>query len=815
MIDSQAQRLRRLLEYTCVATLVVVVAWHGFSKLANWNGPAFTLTNELYVPAVMFAHGHGFFNPPVDEVPGLRDFLYLRNGVAQFDGSTIPQQVTAAPMDAYQRYHRYLIYTMGWVWRVAGVSWDNAKLLAVGQYVCCAVLGYALLRLFLSPWLALAGALLFALSPTVANVVFNIRDFSKAPFLMATMALLLYLIREPRPEARLMRVAVLLGLSVGIGLGFRRDLLVAIPPVLLVLGCAPLLGGGLRLKRRAKAVGAFGAMVLLFGWPVFAAFQDEGSLVAHDILMGMGTGLEDEMGLSRAAYERVPVRHDAFVSGLASGLARREEHLAEAGFIPPSQTQGGEASKNHYLAETISLFPADMLLRGYAAVLRVLSGVDNDWLWKGSRWSNHIEHYGWVYAVVCLLVAASSHPSAAFLSLLLLLYFGGITSLQYEFRHAFHLLIVPALCFLLPVHALSKMAWDRIFRGSKEANAATASIFRRLSNLRRFLTGALLVTVLPWLLCLPVQLLHVGRLYDTLTKATTERVPTRTEVVGDWTYFVRETPLQSIPPDPELEQTFFRPVYLMADIDVNRAKAPLHILTEAEDGAHDFSMLVRLWPAGVPDGNHLRYFFNIPEHMSGRNWVRFVGVGLPTSEAAGFRGLYQVTNVEPIGTNVNFALSDGKAWLSYFKRLLLSSNSYRREWLADAAPLVREHLQKAHAAIRNGKLDEAQRLLEETSSWGMFSMERHAALAQICKLRGDAAGRERLLLEGLKENPLDSAMAYEYEELLTEQGAQVDLLAAWQRAAELAPENPIVLRRLATETEKRNAGRVPLPGGNH
>jgi len=814
MIDSQAQRLRRLLEYTCVATLVVVVAWHGFSKLANWNGPAFTLTNELYVPAVMFAHGHGFVNPPVDEVPGLRDFLYLRNGVAQFDGSTIPQQVTAAPMGAYQRYHRYLIYTMGWVWRVAGVSWDNAKLLAVGQYVCCAVLGYALLRLFLSPWLALAGALLFALSPTVANVVFNIRDFSKAPFLMATMALLLYLIRAPRPEARLMRVAVLLGLSVGIGLGFRRDLLVAIPPVMLVLGCAPLLGGGLRLKRRAKAVGAFGAMVLLFGWPVFAAFQDEGSLVAHDILMGMGTELDDELGLTRTIYERIPVRHDAYVSGVSSALGLRIESEILLDGKPQPRLLTQDPAKNEYLKRTLMSFPADMVTRAEAATLRVLRGVANMWAWRASAWSAHIEQWGWCYALLCFLAGAMLYPYRTWLALGLLLYFCGITSLQYEFRHAFHLLVIPVLCFLLPFEfllRLAKMSW----RTRSDVAEHTFSYRASGRNLWRFTCATLAITVLPWMLCLPFQFRSMAQLRTALDDAPREPVSTRKVVIDDWTYFVPETPVTCVFPLPSVEQPWWQPLYLMVELDVTSVNLPLHILTESDQSWHDFSQVVKVWPSGVPREGRVRYFFQVPQRVGERDWVRFTGVGLPTAFASSFRGLYEVTEKRPLGTNVNYAVTDDFAWPHAFKMMSLAQYGMARWWMQSPAPKARAIMREARVLIDAGKLDEAEAIFQETASWGIFAMERYTSLAQIQQLRGDESGRERLLLEGLKENPLDTAMAYEYEELLTEQGAQVDLLAAWQRAAELAPENPIVLRRLATETEKRNAGRVPLPGGNH
>jgi hypothetical protein len=50
-------------------------------------------------------------------------------------------------------------------------------------------------------------------------------------------------------------------------------------------------------------------------------------------------------------------------------------------------------------------------------------------------------------------------------------------------------------------------------------------------------------------------------------------------------------------------------------------------------------------------------------------------------------------------------------------------------------------------------------------------------------------------------------MAYAYDVYLMEKGDERARLAAWQRAAAMAPENSIVRSRLKLETEKANAGK--------
>ena len=85
-------------------------------------------------------------------------------------------------------------------------------------------------------------------------------------------------------------------------------------------------------------------------------------------------------------------------------------------------------------------------------------------------------------------------------------------------------------------------------------------------------------------------------------------------------------------------------------------------------------------------------------------------------------------------------------------------------------------------------------------------MERYASLAQIQHLRGDEAGRERLLLEGLSHTPNDTALAYALERYVIEQGPGFDALDLWSRAAIVAHGNPVVRSREDLEVEKISAG---------
>ncbi|MFM1921309.1 MAG: hypothetical protein RLZZ303_2943, partial [Candidatus Hydrogenedentota bacterium] len=355
--------------------LLLLTCWIGLPTLKDWRGPAFTLTNELYIPSAMFAVGEGFIRPPVDEIPGMREFMYPVEGDAAWNPGPLPETYSRTNWDTYERYHRYLIYAMGIVWRVFGVSWVSAKILAIGLYAAATLMVYAMFRLGTNRFLAFAGAALFAAAPAVVENVFNIRDFSKAPFLIALFGLCCYLFFERRPLRQYLLAALLAGVVIGVGLGFRRDLLIAIPPALMVTLLARLEAPGIAWRIRLAGVAVLLLSMLITSLPIVSTFRDRGSLAAHDIVMGLSTVGDDQMGLNRASYERVPVKHDLFASGIAGDFARRKL-LGDDPAYADSYVYPSESFKAMYVRENIRTFPADMLLRGWGATLQILHGAN-------------------------------------------------------------------------------------------------------------------------------------------------------------------------------------------------------------------------------------------------------------------------------------------------------------------------------------------------------------------------------------------------------------------------------------------------------
>jgi hypothetical protein len=389
----------------------------------------------------------------VEEVPGLRAFLYPETGKELLAPEALPEQYSSTDWSTYQQYHRYLVYTMGIVWRLFGISWDSAKVVAIGFYAAVVLLVYALIRLACGRVMGLATAALVAVFPVTLALIYNIRDFSKGPFLLAIIGGLIYLILEPRARRQLLIAAALLGVVAGIGMGFRRDLMIAIPPVAAVLLLVPLATGRRSLRLRTGALACFGLACMLTAGPVLSAFNQRGTLAWHDIMMGFSDVLEDELGITDASYERMPVKHDVFVTGLALGNARRETSSE----MPLTIIEHDEA-KRKYVLKTLYLFPADMVLRAEASVLRVLQGIIQHGQGWRYGWSVHMERWGFLYAMAGFIAISAVRFRLALGLFLLLLYFGGITSMQFEWRHAYHLFFAPVFFLLFPWYALWQVA---------------------------------------------------------------------------------------------------------------------------------------------------------------------------------------------------------------------------------------------------------------------------------------------------------------------------------------------------------------------
>ena len=221
----------------------------------------------LVYPAVFFAAGHGLSTADVDQVPGLNEFIY--GEADSFDIGNIPDDLELKPINSpVVVSHYYYLWLVGWIWRVFGVSLDSLVLLSVLLRALCAGLLYGLFRVSLGRFSSIVGVLFVGCSPAMLHTGMSIRDFSKTPFLFTVFLILTVLVTRSLSRKHVLLLSSLLGLVVGIGMGFRQDLLICVPPVLATLLFFAQIQGENRVLIRGVAVTVLCIFFSLASYPI-------------------------------------------------------------------------------------------------------------------------------------------------------------------------------------------------------------------------------------------------------------------------------------------------------------------------------------------------------------------------------------------------------------------------------------------------------------------------------------------------------------------------------------------------------------------
>src|SRR5262249_19567830 len=145
----------------------------------------------------------------------------------------------------------------------------------------------------------------------------------------------------------------------------------------------------------------------------------------------------------------------AYLDGYASALVNSftlREHGHPVAYLSKEYDAGMAA----YLLQIARHWPADMLVRAYASVLRVVDvpfhvgtytavvpyGLANPRLisaYKNTTQLNALAGLGVVSVALALTIISSRSVRAAVVLLALLIYFAGYPALQFQIRHFFHL----------------------------------------------------------------------------------------------------------------------------------------------------------------------------------------------------------------------------------------------------------------------------------------------------------------------------------------------------------------------------------------
>lgn len=437
-------------------TLLVIVAAAGIAATlalqhAGRMGRAWW--PREYVPPIMLAAGHGFNDLSQGvSLPELDAFIERKS--ERFDVSLIPPNPPTGPTSPLARSHFYLMATIAGFWKLFGVSWFSFSLMLAVFFCITHVLIYGIFRLGMNRVFSVAATLLFMFAPIMLTSVPNPRDFCKAPFILAAILILGYLVKKHRGRGVFLGLALCYGLITGVGLGFRQDLRILLPVGLLIL--LVFAQGPLRLRVRVAA-----GVLMLAGFigpaaPILIAARDmPGS--THHMIMGLAPICERNLGVSHASYFKL----DSMLDGLAYSArvmyARNTE--GRTGEVPYEKPED-EAVGKKYMLHVLRTFPADVLTRAYAATLRLLSDAPLNINSFYSReepmpplirhaqrvWTplgGHFDRFKFYYLAAAFVMAAVMQVRYAWVLLVLGCYFLGYPSLQFWSRHYFHLAFAP------------------------------------------------------------------------------------------------------------------------------------------------------------------------------------------------------------------------------------------------------------------------------------------------------------------------------------------------------------------------------------
>lgn len=405
---------------------------------------------QFFMPETVYLACTGHVGHPGELTGSLLEFLTSQS--RSFDCANLPDDVSSGRIGIFAQTHLYLMLSIGWLWSLTSPNYQALWPLAgivYGAYVCGI---FAVLRLFFPRSSALAGTIVLALSASAIGILPWFRDFSKAPFIIWGLVLLIMAARAVRMKRQL-TLAALAGLVAGIGYGFRTDVAIVAPLALifLVAGIGPR-----QYLNRAVATAAFIACFVLSSWPVLSvgntsalgAMTMEGAADPFNNYLGLtaapyswGTRYSDELTLSSIAADMRPLlpnwdaNEGKRVYGTSQAITRSTSYLLSRGNL----IVGDLATRALKSAGWILAYPSAVTLDRRArdpgifipdSLLNLPYGI------LGQLWTVPLGLLGFAAFMLREMALRPRESVALLFGLGLLL---GYTALQFSMRHMFHL----------------------------------------------------------------------------------------------------------------------------------------------------------------------------------------------------------------------------------------------------------------------------------------------------------------------------------------------------------------------------------------
>ena len=484
-------------------------------------------------PAVALACGRGYRNPGLTRTPALTDFLMLK--ADRFSCAELPASLPQGDLTFFQRLYRYLLTATAAVWAVRGVSWSGLWPLFGLLYGITAVVCYGLFRLGMGRAVSCIAALMLVMSPIQLGNLPGLRDYAKAPFILGLILVVVHLARRVDRSRAFLALSALFGAVLGVGFGFRNDIVIVIPLFLIaVLAWDPprnVRTLGIRIAGIALAAMTFVAVA----FPILTGYA-RGTNSGHATLAGVMSPFDQPLGITPSVYSWGYAFSDALEDVMIESYTERV-HGRAADYLSPEYDRAAV----EYLLLVARHWPADIAARAYGAVLRIVElpfapGTIADPIPYGVQSPALLRLYGWYNALagvmrgegvflvaIALLVISRAQLWAAVLLLVALLYITGYPSLQFLARHFFHLEFIAwwALAFLAERSAAGIVAYARARRGGSRPAVSPADV----RSVAAFALIALALIALPLLIARWYQERHLRTFLAAYVDAPRDPLP--------------------------------------------------------------------------------------------------------------------------------------------------------------------------------------------------------------------------------------------------------------------------------------------------
>lgn len=338
----------------------------GSIALIFYQKIGYTFFYQNFVPeAILWACGYDFTFPkkPIDAfIPFLKGQDY------SFECGQIGNLETFKTAGLFASAQPYLTWSTAILWRWLGVSYQAISPLIFILWGAYASGLYLLFRQFTKKWVSVIGTLFICLSPVMVSMIGSLRDFSKAPFIIWTIVLLIASIRKKNQNASII-LASCAGAVAGIGMGFRSDLYIFLPIgiVFLIIGTPTASAKSLleKILVKAKISFAFTAIFIGTASPILLKNVDLNGVGGYFVMQGMSEPFRLASKLLPAGYTTGWMYSDELT---LSSIAADERKLDPKKWdkVETSKVPGLSVSQSFTLATKQMFNWADIFLGDFA-----------------------------------------------------------------------------------------------------------------------------------------------------------------------------------------------------------------------------------------------------------------------------------------------------------------------------------------------------------------------------------------------------------------------------------------------------------------